>query len=77
MAKSHDDTVDPIVNITVFGKKKYTKKLNDIGSTSGVYWGEHFFWTAKHKEKEEIENERILIEVKDHRYVISVRVLGC
>lgn len=76
LPKNADNTVDPIVNITVFGKKKYTKKLNDIGSTSGIYWGEHFFWTAKHKEKEEIENERILIEVKDHRYVISDSLIG-
>jgi len=33
------DTVDPIVNITVFGKKKYTKKLDDIGGTAALHWG--------------------------------------
>lgn len=76
MAKKEGDTVDPIVNITVFGKKKFTKKLDDIGGTASLYWGEHFFWNAKNKDKEEIENERILIEVKDHRYIISDSLIG-
>ena len=70
------DTVDPIVNITVFGKKKYTKKLDDIGGTAALHWGQHFFWTAKNMDKEDIEAARIQIDVKDHRYLLSDNLIG-
>ena len=76
MAKEEQDTVDPIVNITVFGKKKYTKALDDIGGTAAVYWGQHFFWTENNLEKEDIENARILIEVKDHRFMLKDSLIG-
>jgi hypothetical protein len=76
MAKEEGDTVDPIVTITAFGKKKYTKKLDDVGGTAAVYWGEHFFFDAKNLEIEDVENARILIEVKDHRYLLKDSLIG-
>ncbi len=46
LPKSEGDTVDPIVTISCFGKKKYTKKVDDVGGSAAVYWGEHFFFEA-------------------------------
>jgi len=75
-AKEEDDTVDPIVNISVFGKKKYTKAKDDVGGSAAIYWGQHFFWTALNLEKEEVENARILIEVKDHNMLVKDSLIG-
>ena len=36
-------TVDPLVQLCSFGKKKNTSAKNDIGSAGAVYWGEHLF----------------------------------
>jgi hypothetical protein len=76
MPKEEGETVDPIVSITVFGKKKFTKKIDDVGGTAAVHWGEHFFFDARNLEVEDVENARILIEVKDHRFMISDSLIG-
>ena len=36
-------TVDPLVQLVCFNKKKNTSAKNDIGSAGAVYWGEHLF----------------------------------
>jgi hypothetical protein len=74
--KEEGDTVDPIISITCLGKKKYTKPKDDVGGTAAVYWGDHFFFTGKNLEPEDVENERILIEVKDHRFMLSDSLIG-
>ena len=76
MPKEEGDTVDPIVSIQVFGKTKYTKPKDDIGGTAAVYWGEHFFFNATNLDRETVENTRIVIEIKDHRFMLSDSLIG-
>ena len=76
MPKEEGDTVDPIVGIKCFGKTKYTKAMDDIGGTAAVYWGQHFFFNATNLDRQTVENSRIQIEVKDHRFLIKDAMIG-
>jgi hypothetical protein len=76
MGLEEGDTVDPMVEVRVFNKKKYTKPKDDVGGTAGVYWGEHFFFDGKKLEVEDVENSRILIEVRDHRFLLKDSLIG-
>ena len=76
MGLEEGDTCDPIVEVRVFNKKKFTKAKDDVGGTAAVYWGDHFFFTGKQMEIEDVENTRILIEVRDHRFLLSDSLIG-
>ncbi len=40
-------TVDPIVEVTVLGEKKFTTAKDDIGAAGVVTWSEHLFFEPK------------------------------
>ena len=40
-------TVDPLVEITVLGEKKFTTAKDDIGAAGVVTWQEHLFFEPK------------------------------
>jgi hypothetical protein len=40
-------SVDPIMEITCLGSKKYTSCKKGIGQTGTTPWGEHLFFEAK------------------------------
>ena len=41
------NTVDPLVEVTVFNEKKYSTAKDDIGSTGLCTWNEHLFFEPK------------------------------
>jgi hypothetical protein len=42
-----NNTVDPIIEITVNNERKFTTAKDDIGSTGTVTWNEHLFFEPK------------------------------
>ena len=76
MGLEEGDTVDPIVSIKAFGKTKATKAKDDVGGTAAIYYGEHFFFDGKKMEVEDVETAKILIEVRDHRFLLSNSLVG-
>jgi hypothetical protein len=40
-------TVDPLVEVTVLGEKKFTTAKDDIGAAGVVTWSEHLFFEPK------------------------------
>ena len=76
LAKEEDGTVDPICQVTTWGQKKYTKQLEDVGGSAAVYLGEHIFFMKSHLEVAEVEKSRVLIEVKDHRFLGKDALIG-
>ena len=41
------DAADPVIEVSNFGKKKFTKSFDDVGPNAQVYWGEHIFFEPK------------------------------
>ena len=42
-----DDAADPIIEITVFEEKKFTKSFDDVGPNAQVAWNEHVFFEPR------------------------------
>ncbi|CAG9332379.1 unnamed protein product [Blepharisma stoltei] len=70
------ETIDPVVTFTIFGQTKFTKPKDDISAGSVVTWGEHIFFTSPILEVEEVESQKILIEVRDHRFMLKDSLIG-
>jgi hypothetical protein len=70
------DTVDPLVNVIVFGKSKTTRALDDVGSSATVHWGEHLYFEKANAGLNDLEGETIVIEVRDHRTLRPDTLLG-
>lgn len=71
-----DQILDPIIEITAFGEKKYSRILKDISKVTTAYWGEHFFFEKDFKTKYEIDNSLIEIKVFDHNTIGPNREVG-
>ena len=39
--------MDPLVEVSVLGEKKFTSAKDDIGQTSVVTWNEHLFFEPR------------------------------
>ena len=63
--RSREDTVDPMVEITCLGNKKYSGAKDDIGQIAEVTWFEHIFLEPRNVEKKEAEEAKILIRLLD------------
>ena len=70
------DTSDPVFIISAFNTSKSTKSFEKVGSESIVSINEHIFIDGFHKIPEEINNERISIQVRDHSSMLTDIMLG-
>mmetsp|Transcript_119335 Transcript_119335/g.166510 ORF Transcript_119335/g.166510 Transcript_119335/m.166510 type:complete len:197 (+) Transcript_119335:39-629(+) len=59
------DTVDPMIEISILGEKKYTTAKDDISSTGIAVWNEHLFWEPKNQEEVKLNKGKIEIKVQD------------
>ena len=64
-----------MVAVECKGQKKYTKALDDIGTSGIAHWGEHIFFEFKNQEVDEVEAAKIKITVQDKR-VLKNAVIG-
>ena len=69
-------TIDPIVTFTVWGKTKKSTERDDISSGATICWGEHFFFNNAFLEPLEAESSKILIEVRDHKFLLKDSLVG-
>lgn len=60
-----ENTIDPIVQITCLGEKKYTTALNDINNTGVALWNEHIFFEPKNVEEDRLAQGRIEFSLMD------------
>ena len=59
------DTVDPMVEITCLGEKKYTSAQKGIDNVSPALWNEHVFFEPKNVEAETMNEGKIEIKLLD------------
>ena len=59
------NVVDPIVEISCLGEKKFTTAQDDIDSQGIAVWNEHIFFEPKNVEKERLEKGKIEIKLMD------------
>jgi len=58
-------TVDPIVEISCLGQKKYTTAQEGIDNTTTAIWEEHIFFETKNMEAAKMESGKIEIKLLD------------
>ena len=56
-------TIDPMIEVQCRNSKKYTKALDDIGTTGISSWHEHIFYEFQNMEAEDAEGTKININV--------------
>ena len=59
------DVIDPIVEISCLGERKFTKALNDINNTGIAVWNEHIFFEPKNVEEARLEKGTIELKLMD------------
>ena len=59
------DVIDPIVEVTCLGERKFTKALDDINNTGLAIWNEHIFFEPKNVEVDRLEKGKIEIKLMD------------
>ena len=59
------DVIDPIVEITCLGERKFTKALDDISNVGLAIWNEHLFFEPKNVEVDRLEKGKIEIKLMD------------
>ena len=64
-----DDTVDPMVEVSCMGIKKYTTSKKNISQLVEVTWNEHLFLEMKNVEKQQAEDGRIMIKLLDKHFI--------
>jgi hypothetical protein len=64
-----NSTVDPLIEITCLGQKKYTSAKDDIGGLGEVVWTEHLFLEPRNVEKQEAEDAKIVIKLNDKGFL--------
>jgi hypothetical protein len=64
------------VILTVFNQKKYTKPKETVASTSVIHWREHFFFTQTNLSILDIENSKVSIEVRNHKFIQKDSLIG-
>lgn len=73
---SPTEPIDPIIKITAFGESKTGASKKGVVNTDETYWAEHFFFEKKVKDPKEIENDRIEVEVLDHKMKLTDALVG-
>lgn len=59
------ETVDPMVEISCLGDRKYTTAQNDIDNIGIAIWNEHIFFEPKNMEADKMNNGKIEIKLLD------------
>ena len=59
------DVIDPIVEISCLGQRKFTKALDDINNVGIAVWNEHIFFEPKNVEVPQLEKGTIEIKLMD------------
>ena len=62
-------TVDPIIEVSCLGQKKYSSAKDDIGGLGEVVWSEHLFLEPHNVEKKDAEDAKIVIKLNDKGYI--------
>lgn len=70
------DVSDPVFIVTAFDTSKSTKAFSNVSSESIIPIGEHIFIDGFNKLPEQISNERISIQVRDHNSLLKDKMLG-
>ena len=63
------DTVDPLVEVSCMGYKKYTTSKKNISQVGSVTWNEHLFLEPRSVEKQDAEDGRIMIKLLDKHFL--------
>ena len=61
----YNGVCDPIVEISVLGKKEFTTAQKGINNMSVAEWNEHIFYEFKNQETSQLEAGKIEIKLKD------------
>lgn len=64
---SGDKNFNPVISVKCFGKPKCTRKLKDVTSGATSIWCEHLYFSKLGCTIDDLESEKILIEVKDSK----------
>ena len=59
------EVVDPIVEVTCLGERKFTKALDDINNVGLAIYNEHLFFEPKNVEVERLQKGKIEIKLMD------------
>ena len=59
------DVIDPIVEVSCLGERKFTKALDDINNTGIAVWNEHIFFEPKNVETGRLEKGTIELKLMD------------
>ena len=68
--------MDPVVTFKVFGGVKCSSGKTEVGPLSVVKWNDHFFFEKLNCTVEDVENATIVIELRDHRLLMSDSLVG-
>ena len=59
------EVIDPIVEISCLGERKFSTALDDINNTGIAVWNEHIFFEPKNVEEQRLEKGTIEIKLMD------------
>ena len=59
------DVIDPIVEVSCLGERKFTKALDDINNTGIAIWNEHIFFEPKNVDEARLEKGTIELKLMD------------
>ena len=59
------EVIDPIVEVSCLGERKFTKALDDINNTGIAVWNEHIFFEPKNVEAARLEKGTIELKLMD------------
>ena len=59
------DVIDPIVEVSCLGERKFTKALDDINNTGIAIWNEHIFFEPKNVETDRLSKGTIELKLMD------------
>ena len=59
------DVIDPIVEVSCLGERKFTKALDDINNTGIAIWNEHIFFEPKNVETDRLAKGTIELKLMD------------
>lgn len=59
------DVIDPLVEVSCLGERKFTKALDDINNVGIAVWNEHLFFEPKNVEAARLEKGTIELKLMD------------
>lgn len=68
------DTIDPLIEISCLGEKKYSQVKKDIGRLGEVTYNEHIFMEPRNVEKKDAEEAQIVIRLMDKGFFKDTQI---